>query len=150
MAQAKKRRSRKHRGTQAGTIERSGRTGRPQTRTEARDIARKRRAERFERPPTWRGSLNRAVIAAGIFALAAVLLLGQSPLQGLTLGAVMVLLYLPMTYYTDLFIYNRRRRRKAKSGRSGSDGSPPSGSGDGSRGGGSATADGARPSHGDG
>jgi hypothetical protein len=41
MAQTKKKRRRKHRGTQAGTIERAGRTGkpvagRPQTKTEQR------------------------------------------------------------------------------------------------------------------
>ncbi len=112
MARSKKKRRRKHRGTQAGTIERSGRTGRPQTRTEAREISRSRRRERFDHPPTWRGSLNRAVLAAAIFGLVVVLLLGQPPIQGLTLAAVMVLLYLPMTYYTDLFIYRRRQRRR--------------------------------------
>ena len=39
MAQTKRKRTRKHRGTPAGTIERSGRTGRNQNRTDAVRIA---------------------------------------------------------------------------------------------------------------
>ena len=49
MAQTKRKRTRKHRGTPAGTIERAGRTGRPQTREDAKQIARQRRAERLDR-----------------------------------------------------------------------------------------------------
>jgi hypothetical protein len=60
MAQAKRKRTRKHRGTPAGTIERSGRTGRPRTREEAKKIARQRREDRFSKPPTWRGAGDRA------------------------------------------------------------------------------------------
>ena len=58
MAQAKRKRTRKHRGTAAGTIERAGRTGRPRTREEAKKISRQRRAARFNKPPTWKGSIT--------------------------------------------------------------------------------------------
>jgi hypothetical protein len=67
MAQAKRKRTRKHRGTAAGTIERAGRTGRPRTREEAKKIARERRQQRFDKPPTWKGALQRAGIAAALF-----------------------------------------------------------------------------------
>jgi Flp pilus assembly protein TadB len=110
MAQTKRRR--KHRGTQAGTIERAGRTGRPRTKAEARTIARERRLERLERPPTWRGSLNRAAIAAAVFGVLVILVFGQPLAAGASLAAVMLLIYIPMSYYTDLFIYRRRQRRK--------------------------------------
>ena len=114
MSQPKRKRPRKHRGTQAGTIETRGRTGRPtSTQADARRIARERRADRLDRPPTWRGSLNRAAISAAIFAVAVVLLFHRPVAAGLILGVVMVLLYLPMSYYTDRFLYNRRQRRKA-------------------------------------
>ena len=39
MAQTKRKRTRKHRGTPAGTIERAGRTGASRTKTDAKQIA---------------------------------------------------------------------------------------------------------------
>ena len=113
MAQTKRKRRRKHRGTAAGTIETRGRTGRPtSTRADARSISRERRAARFDRPPTWRGALNRALISAAVFAVAVVLIFKRPVASGLFLGAAMVLLYLPMSYYMDRALYNRRQRRK--------------------------------------
>jgi hypothetical protein len=106
-------RKRKHRGTQAGTIEARGRTGRrPPTQTEAKKIARDRRGSRLDRPPTWRGALNRAAISAAVFAVAVVLLFNRPIGAALALGAVMVVLYLPMSYYTDRYLYKRRQRQK--------------------------------------
>ena len=67
MAQTRKKRRRKHRGTQAGTIERAGRTGRPRTREEAKQISRQRRQERLDRQPTLKGAVQRAAIAAAVF-----------------------------------------------------------------------------------
>ena len=113
MAQTKRKRKHKHRGTQAGTVEARGRTGRrPQTQVEAKKIARERRGNRLDRPPTWRGALNRAAISAAIFAVAVVVIFGRPVAAAVILGAVMVVLYLPMSYYTDRFLYNRRQRQK--------------------------------------
>jgi hypothetical protein len=113
MAQAKRKRSRKHRGTQAGTIEARGRTGRrPATQVEARKISRDRRAERFAKPPTWRSAFNRAAISAAVFAVAIVLLFHRPVSAAVVLGVAMILIYLPMSYFTDRFLYNRRQRRK--------------------------------------
>jgi Flp pilus assembly protein TadB len=107
------RRKRKHRGTQAGTIEARGRTGRrPQTQVEARKVSRERRANRFDRPPTWRSALNRAAISAAIFAVAVVVIFGRPVAAAVVLGGVMIVLYLPMSYYTDRFLYHRRQRQK--------------------------------------
>jgi Flp pilus assembly protein TadB len=113
MAQTRRKRKHKHRGTQAGTIEARGRTGRrPQTKVEAKKISRERRAARFDRPPTWRSALNRAAISAAVFAVAVVVLFHRPVAAALILGLVMVVLYLPMSYYTDRFLYNRRQRQK--------------------------------------
>jgi Flp pilus assembly protein TadB len=117
MAQTKRKRRRKHRGTQAGTVEARGRTGRPQTATEAKQIRKDRRAERLNTPPTWRSSLNRAALSALVFGVFTVIAFGWSVAQALPLVLVMVLLYLPLSYYTDRFIYNRRQRRAAGPGR---------------------------------
>jgi hypothetical protein len=113
MAQTKRKRTRKHRGTPAGTIERAGRTGRPQTREDAKQISRQRRQERLERPPTWRSAVNRAAIAAALFGVLVVALFDRSVAQGAILAGFMFALYIPLGYVTDSMIYRFRQRRKA-------------------------------------
>jgi Flp pilus assembly protein TadB len=116
MAQTKRKRRRKHRGTPAGTIERAGRTGRPQTREDAKQIARQRRQERADTPPTWRGSVNRAAIAAAVFGVLVTLAFGRSVAQGVILAGFMFLIYIPLGYMTDTAIHRFRQRRKAPGG----------------------------------
>ena len=113
MAQTKRKRTRKHRGTPAGTIERAGRTGRPKTRQDGKQIARQRRMERMSQPPTWRGALNRAAIAAAVFGVLVVVAFGRSVAQGALLAAFMLLVYIPLGYATDSAIYRFRQRRQA-------------------------------------
>jgi hypothetical protein len=112
MAQAKRKRTRKHRGTAAGTIERAGRTGRPRTREDAKQISRQRREQRFNKPPTWKSSIQRAAIAAAVFGVLVVVLFQRAMAQGAALAAFMFLLYIPLGYGTDLMIYRFRQRRK--------------------------------------
>jgi hypothetical protein len=126
MAQAKKKRKSRHRGTQAGTVEARGRTSRPSgersrgsapakkpaNRAEAREQARQKRADRFDQPPTWRGALNRALFAAALFGILIVIAFGRPIGDGIALAGLMVFMYLPMSYYTDKFLYNRRQRQK--------------------------------------
>ena len=117
MAQTKRKRRRKHRGTPAGTIERAGRTGRPQTREDAKQIARQRRQERLDRPPTWKSAVNRAAIAAAVFGVLVVLAFSRSIAQGVILAGFMFLLYIPLGYVTDMAVFRFRQRRKAAGGR---------------------------------
>jgi Flp pilus assembly protein TadB len=112
MAQTKRKRTRKHRGTPAGTIERSGRTGRSPTRQDAKQISRQRRQERLDRPPTWRGAAQRAAIAAVVFGALIVVLFGRSASQAVILVVFMFLLYIPLGYATDNMIYRFRQRRR--------------------------------------
>jgi Flp pilus assembly protein TadB len=118
MAQTKRKRRSKHRGTAAGTIEARGRTGRKPTATEKKasksEQSREQRLARLDRPPTWRSAANRALIAAAVFLVAVIVLFKQKPLAAVSLAAFMVLVYLPMGYYTDLFMYRRRQKQKAK------------------------------------
>jgi hypothetical protein len=116
MAQSKSKRRRKHRGTQAGTVEARGRTGRPQTASEAKQIRQARREERINKPPTWRSSFNRAAISAVVFGIFTVIAFGWSIAQALPLTVAMVLVYLPLSFFTDRFIYNRRQRQRAARG----------------------------------
>ena len=119
MAQTK--RKRKHRGTQAGTVEARahnarGPSGRPKTKEEVRAEARRRRAERFDTPPTLKGAFQRAGIAAVIFVVLVIVAFGEKPATGIALGAFMLLLYVPMSYATDKLLYNRRQRKKQAPG----------------------------------
>jgi len=67
MAQTKRKRRTKHRGTAAGTIQSRGRTGRPPTPDERKKQARvSAREKRMNTPPTWKSSATRASFAAVI------------------------------------------------------------------------------------
>ena len=116
MAQTKRKRRRKHRGTQAGTVEARGRTGRSSTRTDSKQVARERRLARMNRPPSWRGAINRAGIAAALFGVLVLLVFKRPVGEAISLAAVMLVVYIPMSYLTDKVIYNRRQRRKQRPG----------------------------------
>src|SRR5262249_61867388 len=96
MAQTKKKRRRKHRGTQGGRIDTKRRTGRPQSREEAKARARARRkpAAKTDSPPTWRQAGIRGAVAAAIFGAILLLLFGRSAGQALGLRAFMRIFYI--------------------------------------------------------
>jgi hypothetical protein len=117
MAQTRKRRQTKHRGNAAGKVEVRGRTGRKledseKAKADPKQAARQRRQSRLDTPPTWRGALNRAGIAAALFGVLMVVI-GNKIAAAVTLAAVMLVIYIPMSYYTDLWIYNRQQKKKA-------------------------------------
>jgi hypothetical protein len=116
MAQTRRRRRSKHRGTPAGTIEARGRTGRkprPEESSKGGGAGRARR-NRFDQPPTWRSAAQRAGVAAGIFLVAVIAIFRQNIPAAISISAVMFLLYIPMSYYTDSWLHRRRQRQKAE------------------------------------
>lgn len=116
MAQTKKRRRSKHRGNAAGVVEVRGRTGRSATaadrKADAKQEARQRRADRMNRPPTWRGAFFRALFATAMFGVLLVAFLGNTVGQAIVLSALMLLVYTPLGFYTDQFLYRRRQRKR--------------------------------------
>ncbi|MBA2261995.1 MAG: hypothetical protein H0W03_04925 [Solirubrobacterales bacterium] len=120
MAQTRKRRRSKHRGNAAGMIEVRGRTGRPGTasdsKADAKAQARQRRLDRAHRPPTWRGAFVRALLATAMFGVLLIAFLGNTVRQAVLLAAFMMLVYTPLGYYTDLFLYRRRQRKRDAGG----------------------------------
>jgi hypothetical protein len=120
MAQAKRRRRTKHRGNAAGVVEARGRTGRKPTAAEKSGTgagagrARESRPERGNRPPTWRGAFYRAMAAAALFLLASLLLIKKS--APIALFPIVLLVYTPISYYTDLWMFRRRQRNRAARG----------------------------------
>ena len=124
MAQTRNRRQTKHRGNAAGMVEARGRTGRQPTDSERRSSGtvskaeerRRRVEERRNSPPTWRGAMNRAGIAALLFIVSVILFFGQDPAVAVSVGVLAFLFYVPLGYYVDLAIYKRNQRKKAAGG----------------------------------
>ena len=120
VAQTKKRRRRKHRGTQTGRIDTAGPRGRPRSREEAKARARAKRrrqpakgrpVDRREVPPTWGSAFKRGLFGAGIFFLLFWLAFGRPVGTAAGLSVVMLAMYVPMGYYMDRFMYRRRQRQ---------------------------------------
>jgi hypothetical protein len=116
MAQTKKKRQRKRRGTQGGRVDASPRASRPRSREEAKARARARRkpTTRQDLPPTWRGAFIRGLVAALIFAVVLALFLGRSFGTGLLFGAFMLVFYVPAGYYIDMAMWRRRERARIR------------------------------------
>jgi hypothetical protein len=118
MAQTKKKRRRKHRGTQGGRVDPNRRAGRPRSREEAKARARAGRKSpaRLDAPPTWRGAATRGAIAAVIFTAIIVLLFRRSAGAAIGLGACMLVFYIPAGYYIDSMMWRRRERVRIRGG----------------------------------
>ena len=116
MAQTRRKRRSKHRGTPAGTIEARGRTGRPPTQAERKQQARmSAREKRLNTPPTWRSSVTRALVAAAIVFLFLVLTSkGKNRVSTAVVFTIVALvIYIPAGYYLELMLFRRRQRRAA-------------------------------------
>ena len=118
MAQTKRKRRTKHRGNAAGSIEARGRTGRKLTAEEQKRAAGKSGARdaRLRKPPTWNGALMKsAAMAVILFVLVNFGLLGgkanTSTSQALFLAAVAMVIYTPLAYVTDKWVYRNQQKR---------------------------------------
>lgn len=122
MAQTRRKRQTKHRGNAAGVVESRGRTGRKPTSAEKTGAAAGKgggkgaqaRLDRFDRPPTWIGAFWRALAAAVLMVAVSLLLFAKkNPGEAFVIFPVVLAIYVPISYYTDMWVYNRRQRGKA-------------------------------------
>jgi hypothetical protein len=116
MAQTKRKRRSKHRGNAAGVVESRGRTGRrptaEETRRGGRETARERR---MNKPPSWNSAfLKSSLMAALLFVFTRIGLFGSeaSIAQSIYICFFALLLYTPLAYVTDRWVYQRAQRRK--------------------------------------
>ena len=108
MAQTKRKRRSKHRGNAAGVVETRGRTGRRPTEEELKKAGRETaRERRMSKPPT-------ALMAGLLFLFTQIGVFGSNTpiVQSLFLCLFAVLLYTPLAYVTDRWVYQRAQRRK--------------------------------------
>jgi hypothetical protein len=117
MAQTKRKRRTKHRGNAAGSIEARGRTGRKLTAEEQKQASRQSaRARRTAKPPSWNGAALKALaMAVLLFVLTQVGILGNDADigQGIVLSAMALVIYTPLAYMTDKWVYGRMLRQQA-------------------------------------
>jgi hypothetical protein len=118
MAQTKKKRRKKHRGTQGGRIDTRPARGRARSRAEAQSRARSRTSKkktgpRVPSPPSWSSALKKGGLAAVLF-LGVLSLLGQNPLVTLVFAIAMLGFYVPLAFQMDRFVYNRHLRKEAQ------------------------------------
>jgi hypothetical protein len=121
MAQTKRKRQTKHRGNAAGVVESRGRTGRKPTAAEksgkGQDATGKKTKvlAKQDRPPTWTGAFYRSMVAAVLMLLVSLFLL-KKPGEAIALFPIVLVIYVPISFYTDTWMFNRRQRRKAAGG----------------------------------
>jgi hypothetical protein len=117
MAQTKRKRRSKHRGNAAGVVESRGRTGRRPSEDEQRKQSRASlREQRRNKPPTWNSAFLKAGLMAGLlFVFTRLGIFGSDTTvgQSLILCVFALLLYTPIAYATDRFVYTRAQRRKS-------------------------------------
>jgi anti-sigma-K factor RskA len=121
VAQTKRRRQTKHRGNAAGVVTSRGRTGRKPTAAEKAGTGKdatdshQRRTERLNRPPTWRSAFVRALIAAVLVLVASLFVLPhQNQTQAFIFFPIVLIFYVPVSYYTDMWMWRRRMRKQAE------------------------------------
>jgi hypothetical protein len=119
MAQTKRKRRTKHRGNAAGMVESRGRTSKPAAGAPAKNGRAAggrgggRAPVRPMKPPTLQGAALKALFGVVIlFVFFRFLSKGNSTAQALTFCAVAFVMYTPVMYWTDKFIYNRKMRQK--------------------------------------
>lgn len=111
MAQTKKRRKRKHKGTQGGSINKAS-TRRPRNRDEARAQARRNAELRKTAAPTWQSAFNRSLIMSAILFLLMAFVVGQPIGASAVLCIFMIAIYTPAGYYLERFLYRRRMAKE--------------------------------------
>jgi len=117
MAQTKKKRRRKHRGTQGGRVDANRRPSRPRSRAEAKARARagtRKAPSRGDQPPTWRSAITRGLVAAVIFTVLLMLIFKRPLGSAFALGAFMLAFYIPAGYYMDMLMWRRRERARIR------------------------------------
>lgn len=115
MAQTKRKRRTKHRGNAAGGIEARGRTGRKPTAEEMKVSTREQaKNRRLTKPPTWNSAALKALaMAVLLFILTQLGIFGGDTTvqQGIVLAGMAMLIYTPLAYMTDRWVYNKNVAR---------------------------------------
>jgi magnesium-transporting ATPase (P-type) len=114
MAQTKRKRQTKHRGTAAGQVTQRGRTSKPpsadQVKKQKREDA---RVTRLTKKPTWTSAAIRSGLAAAFICIF-LLVTTKKLATSLLFAVVAALLYIPTGFYVETFLWRRRMRKQGR------------------------------------
>ncbi len=114
MAQTKRKRQTKHRGTAAGQVTNRGRTSKPPS----ADTVKKQKREdarltRLNRKPTWSSAALRSALAA-VFICIFLLVTTHKPTTSILFAAIAAIIYIPTGYYFETVLWRRRMRKQGR------------------------------------
>jgi hypothetical protein len=90
-----------------------GRTTRPPSPAERKKLARdEARRARLDKPPTWRSSLNRALLASGFMLIFLLVVTKGKILAAVAFAVFSLALYVPGGYFLESFLYRRRMKKQ--------------------------------------
>ena len=115
MAQTKRKRQTKHRGTAAGVVTSRGRTSKPPS----ADVVKKQkreeaRVQRLTKKPTWKSSSLRALLAAAFICIFLLISTRGNVLASIAFAAIAALIYIPAGFYLETFLWRRRMRKQGQ------------------------------------
>ena len=114
MAQTKRKRQTKHRGTAAGQVTQRGRTSKPPS---AEAVKKQKREEakvsRLTRKPTWSSAALRSALAA-LFICIFLLVTTHKPATSVLFAVIAALIYIPSGFYVETFLWRRRMRKQGR------------------------------------
>jgi hypothetical protein len=120
MGQTKRKRRNKHRGNAVGVVEARGRTSKPSETARKAGATRSTRGVRAQpalKPPTLKSAALKAFVGIVIlFIFFRFLGDGTTTAQALTMCAVAFVLYTPLMYWTDKWIYSRKLKQQQGGG----------------------------------
>jgi magnesium-transporting ATPase (P-type) len=114
MAQTKRKRQTKHRGTAAGQVTNRGRTSKPPTadavKKQKRDQA---KVSRLTKKPTWSSAALRSGLAA-LFICIFLLVTTHKPATSVLFAAIAAIIYVPTGFYFETIMWRRRMRKQGR------------------------------------
>jgi preprotein translocase subunit Sss1 len=115
MAQTKRKRQTKHRGTAAGVVTSRGRTSKPPS----ADVVKKQkredaRVQRLTKKPTWKSSSLRALLAAAFICIFLLISTRGNVPASIAFAAIAALIYIPAGFYLETFLWRRRMRKQGQ------------------------------------
>jgi Flp pilus assembly protein TadB len=114
MAQTKRKRQTKHRGTAAGQVTNRGRTSKPPSASEVKKQKRdEAKVSRLTRKPTWSSAAVRSALAA-VFICIFLLVTTHKPATSVLFAAIAAIIYIPTGFYFETVMWRRRMRKQGR------------------------------------
>jgi magnesium-transporting ATPase (P-type) len=115
MAQTKRKRQTKHRGTAAGVVTSRGRTSKPPD----PDTVKKQKREdakvaRLMKRPTWTSAALRSLLAALFIMVFLLVTTHGNVLAAVGFAAIAAVIYIPTGYYIETYMWRRRMRKQGQ------------------------------------